>query len=296
LEAPALIAAVQMIIAALAFAPTCLPELRELAPQHLLRWCIVPVFFAGMLTTSFYAYEHMSLTLLTIVRTLSPMVALPLEAAFMPPDKRPGISWQVVASLLVMLGGALTYGGANFQTITWIGIAFAALNMVLAISDRLIQRRLLTQECAGFSAGVCTLINNGLGLIPTLILATASGQFSEASTPAHAASWTDARVWLLLLASGLVGIGIGWLGLECQRALSATSFIVMQNASKVFVVLAGITFFGDQVTSVAAVLGLVLSLAGSWWYGMAQMQLQATRTSATDAKAARNSTPSSKNV
>lgn len=296
LEAPALISAVQMVIAAVAFAPRCVPELWTAPLPQVLRWCIVPIFFAAMLTTSFYAYEYMSLTLLTIVRNLSPLVVLPLETLLMPPEKRPVISGQAILAICLMLVGALAFCGTSVETVSWVGIGFAVLNMVVAISDRLLQRRLLTSDCSDLSAGACTLINNTLGILPTLILAQASGQFSSAASPAHKASWTDGRVLLLLLASGLVGIGISWLGLECQRVISATSFIVMQNASKIFVVLAGVTFFGDEVRSAGAIGGLCLSLVGSWLYGAAQMQASKPNQKDPSPRSSLQSNASAKNV
>merc|ERR1719446_1261053 len=99
-----------------------------------------------------------------------------------------------------------------------IGLAFAFLNMTQAASDRLIQRRLLTTECNELPSSVCTLVNNSLGMIPTLCVAVFTGEVAKiAATDAsvQAVSWTDPRVLILLLLSGFVGIGICYLGFEC---------------------------------------------------------------------------------
>merc|ERR1719198_1543776 len=99
-----------------------------------------------------------------------------------------------------------------------------------------------------------------------------TGEVTKVQSPTGAASWTDPQIMLLLGMSGLVGMGICYFGFECQRVLSATSFFVMQNLSKVAVVSVGVCVFGDPLTSPLAALGLVLSLGGSGLYGHAQME------------------------
>merc|ERR1719235_1492035 len=169
-----------------------------------------------------------------------------------------------------MFAGALIYGGA-IKDISWMGVAFAVLNMVLACSDRLIQRRLLTDQCKGLSSSTCSIMNNGVAMLPTVFMAMITSEMTKVTSPEGAANWTDPQTLLLLGMSGLVGMGICYFGFECQRVLSATSFFVMQNLSKVAVVLVGITVFGDPLKSPFAILGLVLSLGGSGFYGHAQM-------------------------
>merc|ERR1719343_973730 len=95
--------------------------------------------------------------------------------------------------------------------------------------------------------------------------------------------WKESHVITLLVLSGLVGTGISILGLECQRAVSATSFSVMQNVSKVAVVSAGIVFFLDPIGPPLSMVGLGLSLGGSFLYAWAQQD-------AARAKSAENKT------
>merc|ERR1719401_2456882 len=110
----------------------------------------MPLLFAGMLCTSFYTYASISLSLITIVRNLTPLVTLPIESFVMPPDKRPTINATVILSIFVMLVGATMYCG-DLPKLSTAGIGFAALNMSLAVTDRIVQRRLLTQECQEFA-------------------------------------------------------------------------------------------------------------------------------------------------
>jgi hypothetical protein len=279
LHAPAVISAVQMGITVGVVGFKSCGELRSAPLKQLMQWMIVPAFFAGMLITAFYAYEKISLTLMTLVRNLTPLMMLPMESLLMAPEKRPTVSFPVIAGILIMLVGALVYSGGNMSTISLLGVGFAVMNMVVAVSDRLIQRRLLTTECKDLSTGMCTLLNNLFGMVPTLILATATGQLQGT---AQNAAWMDPKVLLLLLFSGLVGTGISVLGIECQRAISATSFSVMQNASKVGVVSAGIIVFADPIGSPISLLGLSMSLSGSFLYGWTQQMPQKASTKEAD--------------
>merc|ERR1719160_1117301 len=88
----------------------------------------------------------------------------------MPPDKRPVLDRMVVASILVMLAGAVIYAGglSNFSVI---GVCFAVMNLCLAVIERNTSRRLLVEECQGLPLEVCTLVNNAVGLLPTVALA-----------------------------------------------------------------------------------------------------------------------------
>merc|ERR1719491_1863886 len=157
LHAPALISAFQMGLTVVVVFARSWSELKGAPTKQLLQWMVVPVFFSGMLISAFYAYEKISLTLLTLVRNLTPLLMLPLETLVMAPENRPTITMPVVLGILIMLMGALVYSGGNMGSISMVGIGFAFLNMVLAVTDRLIQRRLLTAECKDLSSGTCTI-------------------------------------------------------------------------------------------------------------------------------------------
>lgn len=274
LEAPALISTVQMSIAVVTTSVLCGGQLRVAPRDQLLWWLSVPLFFAGMLVTCFYAFEYITLTLFTVVRNLAPLVVLPVEYAVMPREARPVLTSPTIAAILIMLVGATVYCEGNLASISVIGVVFALLNVIMAVLDRVLQRRLLTQECKDLPSGLCTIVNNLVGVIPTFALACATGQLKDAGVPAHRAVWLDSRMMLLLLISGLVGTAICYLGFEVQRAISATSFLVMSNLSKVAIVLAGGVFFGDSLGTPLSVMGIVLSLGGSFLYGNEQLKVE----------------------
>lgn len=270
LGTPSLIALSQMAVSVVIFGAMSWRDLLQADRKELLTWMIVPIFFASMLISSFYTYEYISLSMLTIVRNLTPLVVLPIESLVMPADKQPRVDRTIVLSILAMFFGAVIYGG-NIENFSWIGIAFALMNMILACSDRLIQRRLLTDQCKGLTSSACSILNNGVAMFPTFAMALMTQETTKVTSPEAIANWTDPQTMILLAMSGLIGMGICYFGFECQREVSATSFFVMQNLSKVAVVTVGISVFGDSLRSPWALLGLLLSLGGSFAYGRAQM-------------------------
>lgn len=270
LGAPSLIALSQMLVSVIIFGAMAWRDVLESDRSEILIWMIVPFFFAAMLISSFYTFQLISLSMLTVLRNLSPLIVLPIETLLMPPDKQPLINRTVVGSIFVMLCGAAVYGG-NIADLSWPGVGFALMNMVLACSDRLIQRRLLTDQCKGLTSSTCSILNNGFAMIPTTALAIMTQEVSNAIAPENVGHWTDPQTLFLLALSGLVGMGMCYFGFECQREVSATSFFVMNNLAKVAVVSVGITVFGDPLSSPWSLFGLVLSLSGSFFYGKAQM-------------------------
>jgi drug/metabolite transporter (DMT)-like permease len=256
-----------MLVAVVCFMITSYREVLGANRQQMLRWCVVPFMYAAMLNASIYAYEYLTLTLVTIFRNLAPLITIAVEQFTMPPEHRPKVTAPVVLSLVTMIIGAIlfSYSGDGFS---WFGLLLVVVNTLIAILDRLLQRRLLVEECKDLPASACCVISNTIGLIPSLLLAGFSHEFKEVT--GHVENWMDPGVILLLIMSGFMGIGIGLFGLMCQKTMSATSFMVLQNMSKVGVVAIGVSLFGDKVNSRQRFMGMIFSLAGSAAYGYAR--------------------------
>lgn len=270
LPVPELICSIQMVVISLCMLPFSIRSLLETERRQLQVWLVVPLLFAGMLCSSFYTLSYMSLSLITLLRTLTPLVVLPIERLVMPADKVPSFNSGLILSLFVMVIGALVYVD-GLEGVSMVGCAFALLNTIMAAGDRLIQRRFLTNECQGIDSSVCTLLNHLLGMVPLLVLAHATGQLESFMDGRHKEIWLEPNVMAILAMSCVVGIGICYLGFECQRSLSATSFFVMQNLSRACVIIAGVAFFGDPITSPYSFLGVLVTLGGSFNYGRLQL-------------------------
>lgn len=269
LKAPSCLTLIQMAMAAFAMFSLnsqVVVEAFTQYPQQARKWLVIPVVFSAILLTSFFTYTHVTLCVMTIVRNLGPLIALPIEMLIMPAGQQPSTSAESLAAMLTMLVGAIVYA-LVVPSISLIGIAFAVLNLMVAVVDRTMHRRLLAHDCKNLSMEFCTFINNFVGMLPAVGVAFVTKEFRHLDYKA----WYRFDVFVLVFLSGVVGLGISYLGLVVQKKISATSFLVMQNVSKVFVVSIGISLFGDPIKSWLIVLGLGLSLAGSFWYGKAQL-------------------------
>jgi drug/metabolite transporter (DMT)-like permease len=266
-HSPSLVTALQMIMAVVCFMVWTPRQVLESNRTQMLKLCIVPLVYAAMLNSSLFGYQYLTLTLVTVFRNLAPLLTMAVEQVIMPPEHRPTFTLPVIASMLTMVVGALLFSWKQAD-FSWFGLFLVILNTLIAIFDRLLQRRLLVSECKDLPSSTCMVINNSLGLIPTFIVAGVSHEIGAVQQ--NATNWTDPGVIALLIMSGFMGLGIGLFGLMCQKAMTATSFQVLQNMSKVFVVSIGVTLFGDKIDSPVRAIGIFLSLAGSAAYGYAR--------------------------
>lgn len=265
--APSILTTIQMAFAVAATLAIQWREVVQADRKKLLRWCIVPVFYAGMLNSSLFAYKYISLSLMIVFRNLAPLVTMAVESFVMDAQHAPRVTLPVVLAIMLMVIGALlsTVGQSDAS---WIGLGVVLLNTLLAVIDRLIQRRLLVSECKDLPLSACMTLNNSLGMLPTIAMAMAMHEVQ--SIPAHQAAWTDPATLFLIGLSGLMGMGIGYYGLMCQKVMTATSFQVLQNMSKILVVLVGVYVFGENMDSRMRQGGMALSILGSAAYGFAR--------------------------
>eukprot|EP00440_Ansanella_granifera_P044226 gb/GFBE01047929.1/.p1 GENE.gb/GFBE01047929.1/~~gb/GFBE01047929.1/.p1 ORF type:complete len:263 (+),score=66.57 gb/GFBE01047929.1/:1-789(+) len=219
--------AVQMIFSSLALLTTW-SSLHIGSMKDLLRWCMVVPFFCSMLLTSILALKHAPMSLVIVMRSMSPLGALAVERFYPEPSR---ISAAVVGSILMMVAGGGMYVSQIRLETNALGIFWVAVNSVVAVGDRCVQRLLLAkdEQPVDISKTAVTLINNSLGAIPLLIAAYATGECQKLHTAVAALGFMD-KFYILL--SCVIGLGISYSGIWAQSLISATSFLVMVNANK----------------------------------------------------------------
>jgi len=264
LQAPGIVIAVQSIIGVVVAIIGAGGRL-SLESKQVLHWMIVPVVACVQLWTCLYTMKYMTLSTLMMIRNLGPIVTLPIEMMVMPADKRPSNSSASKFALLLVLASGVTYFCA--EPLSWRGCAFAFLNMMLAVGDNVLRRRLLTGECAEMSATMCMLLNNLVAIVPSVLLCFFSGELLDVDANAVFSPYTIA----VLIISGVIGAGVSFFALNVQKEIAATSFMVLQNAIHLAEVMAGVVLFQDPFTWPARFLGLMVSYSGSMWYAKAQM-------------------------
>lgn len=260
----------QMAFAAISLLVGGWQSLHVGSAKDLLRWCMVVPFFTGMLLTSILALKHASMSLVITLRALSPLGSLLVERFYPDPLQ---VSTRIVMSILVMgLGGTMYCSQLDHRSLQ--GVFWVILNAIIAVCDRLLQRLMLSkdQNPVDISKASCTLINNGLGLIPVAIAAYCMGEFS--AVPHVVAQLT---LWhkVVIALTCVIGLGISYCGIWTQSLISATSFLVMTNANK-FVII-GIEAFGlhTKILGPTQTIGATVTLLGACLYAQARREIEA---------------------
>ena len=86
--------------------------------------------------------------------------------------------------------------------------------------------------------------------------------------------------WVLLVLSCINGVAISYAGVNVQKYVTASTFIVLTNTNKFAVVAFGIFVLGEA-RAWQAVVGCVLALSGGFWYGKARADLDEGKTAST---------------
>jgi solute carrier family 35 protein len=237
------------------------------------RWVsVVPLLYAGMLTTSMIAQLYASVGLQVVIRNLGPLVTLPIERVFNEPIVADAYTW---ASLIFILVGIVLYMHQSLMSQQGhelaAGVVLMLLNLVVAMFERLYQRKLIAVEPVDVSKTGMLLLNNLGAILPVSLLLAVPG-LNEAE--AWRTNWPKATVidYMLLVVSGICGIAIGWTAINAQQYVTATTMLVITNLNKIVVVAIGIIFMGDPHSPVA-LLGIGMALGGGVWYALARQNV-----------------------
>jgi len=266
---------IQMLFASATLSTLFFWALRFDNMRDVLTWSsIVPLLFSAMMVTSLIALRNASVGATNVVRNISPLLMLPIESCI---QERVDVDVHTIFSLVIILTGIILYVHEDVHTSAF-GLFMLVVNMVLAMSDRLVQRRYLAVRPLAISKTGMLLLNNSIGIlwqIPTLFILNEPPKWEARFSQA------DAGNYVALVFSCIVGIAIGWTAINAQRFVSATTFMVLGNVSKVFVWIYGMLFLGE-VRSPLAIAGAVTAIGGGFYYGYARIQLDAARRKAAD--------------
>jgi len=234
-----------------------------------LRWAMVAPFFTGMLLTSILALKHAPMTLVIVFRSLSPLLSILVERFYPEPLK---ITPNMVGAMAVMVSGAALYV-SHMDLSHLAGVQWVILNSLFAIADRLLQRLMLAknQNPVDISKTGVTLLNNALGMVPLFFVALFTGELTKAPS-AFAALSSIGFFWVGI--SCLVGLGISYTGVWAQSLISATSFLVLVNANKFFIIFIEAYLMGLKILTPRQILGATISIAGGIWYALVRQRIE----------------------
>lgn len=228
------------------------------------RWAMVVPFYAGMLLTSLLALKNASMTLCVTFRAISPILGLIVERFY---PKPPRITIWVIACLLLLIAGAGMYTIGMPRTQVR-GIFWIILNNIFAVGDRLLQRLFLSKDqCpVDISKTGCTVLNNVLGMIPVVVVILISKEYEELP---NVLSMLDVKGYIFIVISCFVGMGISYTGIYAQSMITATSFLVLVNANKFFIIILEACFLKRDPLGPIQIAAAIITISAGILYGKA---------------------------
>ena len=269
---PLIILDIQLLFAAIVLPTLFFWALRFGSWRDVWRWVsVVTPLYAGMLGTSMIAQLYAGVGLQVAIRNLGPLIALPIESVFNEPIVADKWTW---LSLLVILAGVIMYVSEviHQQDMSELvaGILLMILNLIVALFERLFQRRLIAIEPVDVSKTGMLLLNNAGAILPVSALLLVPGQLHE--TDIVALHWNAERTWdhyAALVISCITGVAIGWTAINAQQYVTATTMLVITNLNKVVVVIIGAVFMAEPHGALA-MSGMALALSGGVFYALAR--------------------------
>merc|ERR1711935_1214453 len=206
----------------------CFPQfLRVGSWNDAWRWLrAVPLLFAIMLATSMLALKYSTTGAVVVTRNVAPLFALSMEA--MGKEKVQIDVWTIMA-LVFTLCGVVLYMMNDLQ-FSLVGLICMLINMVSAVLERIVERRLLAVDpVVDASKMALVLLTNLGGLFYVTFLLIPTQEASDWDSLLHTDEGGPRPMYqyVLLGVSCVAGVAIGYAGINAQRHLTATSFLVL---------------------------------------------------------------------
>eukprot|EP00913_Durusdinium_trenchii_P021552 g20254.t1 len=239
-----------------------------------LRWSLVAPCFAGGLLTAMLALKHCTLTLVIVVRALTPIFTLLAESF----NNGCKVNRQELLSILIAVLGALLYTKElGFEHL--VGVGWIFVNTCFSVLLRLLQRRMLAadQDPVDISKGGCSLINNAMGLLPLLATAYITGDGSmiqgRQRRPApNQLALLSSQELIFMGISCVVAAAISYANIWCQSLISATSMLILVNLTRFLVILLDATLLHTDRLSTLQLLGALITVLGGMALAMPDSQ------------------------
>jgi drug/metabolite transporter (DMT)-like permease len=180
----------------------------------------------------------------------------------------------IISLMVSLLGMGMYIFTMDFNEGNLAGIGWALANNVFAVVDRLLQRLMLAkdQDPVDMSKTGVTLLNNILGVIPLVFAGLLTGEFSQVP---EAFQSMDSVKLFWLISSCFVGAGVSYTGVWVASLISATSFLVLINANKFFIIFLEVVVMKSKELSFWQVIGATTSILAGIAYGKARDALHA---------------------
>lgn len=244
--------------------------------RNVLSWAVLTLPFTGMLITSMLAIQMGSVTFILVAKNMLPLVTLFAEKVILPSSSGP-ITLQAALALVTVTIGTMGYGygvmttqqsaTSSDQRAMHLAAVFIAVNMVMTVTQRLLERYLLLDDGMRLSFGAMSLLNNTIPIFLVIPLLIYQGEMSQFLAMSASPALREPSSLACIFCSGCLGLSLGYWGIVMQKAISATSMLTMQSTTKVSTILLAMLVLGDHFSLLTG-FSIVVSLAGALWYGI----------------------------
>lgn len=237
---------------------------RPLFHRRLLRQLLMPcAFFTAFIFTNACALRHISIPVLTLLKSLAPMGIAIVESLLF----RDPVSLSTYASMaLILSANAVTfYHDIDFHPV---GYLWASLNVLMNVAYVVSLRYCITES---FSPARKTLHSNFLASIFIFPMAIATAELPAFFNEFLATSF---RFRLLFLLSCVLATGIGASVFWVIQTASGSTLSFVGAANKVLIVILGAILF-DAKISPAGWVGIAIGTVAGFWFAMAKAKAAA---------------------
>jgi len=231
-------------------------------------WLPVNIIFVGMLITSMFSLKYINVAMLTILKNVANVLTASGETYFF--KKQHGR--QVWISLLLMIISAIA-GGVTDHSFHAVGYTWQFFNCLLTASYSLTLRHVMDSAKQATKSGnlnelSMVLLNNVLSLPSGIILVLG---FNEVEYLLETPLLRTPMFWLVITASGVLGLAISFTSMWFLRQTSATTYSLVGSLNKIPLSITGILLFKVR-TSMENSISILLGLLAGVFFARAKLR------------------------
>ncbi|XP_051178579.1 GDP-mannose transporter GONST1 isoform X2 [Lolium perenne] len=231
-------------------------------------WLPVNIIFVGMLITSMFSLKYINVAMLTILKNVANVLTASGETYFFKKQH----DRQVWISLTLMIISAIA-GGITDLSFNAVGYTWQIINCVLTASYSLTLRHVMDSAKEATRSGnlnelSMVLLNNILSLPLGVILVLG---FNEVEYLLETPLLRMPMFWLVITASGVLGLAISFTSMWFLRQTSATTYSLVGSLNKIPLSISGIILFKVH-TSMQNSISILFGLLAGVFFARAKLR------------------------